>query len=94
MTLRQLGDLIQDVAAEARLPGVVLDFKVCYPDKTGKNVISPMGQVVPSDRKRGKYDHKTLKEVKFHIGDYLVMNIRTPDGRGRDRVRDRDVSME
>ena len=53
-----------------------------------------MGQVVPSDRKRGKYDHKTLKEVKFHIGDYLVMNIRTPDGRGRDRVRQRDVSME
>ncbi|CAE7529276.1 unnamed protein product [Symbiodinium pilosum] len=56
VTLRELADLIKDVAPEARDPKVKLAFNLIYPDKTGKNVSTSLGTVTCA--RRGPDDDK------------------------------------
>merc|ERR1719297_271056 len=58
VTLRELADLVKDVAPEARSPTAKLHFRLIYPDKTGKNVMTELGQVAAG--KRGPDDDKPL----------------------------------
>ncbi|CAK9116299.1 unnamed protein product [Durusdinium trenchii] len=73
VTLRELADLIKDVAPEARDPKVRLAFNLIYPDKTGKNVSTNLGTVTCS--KRGPDDDKALSSSKFQTGDLLDLAI-------------------
>jgi len=43
VTLRELADLIKDVAPEARSNTAKLQFRLIYPDKAGKNVMTELG---------------------------------------------------
>lgn len=73
VTLRELADLIKDVAPEARDPKVRLAFNLIYPDKSGKNVSTTLGTVTCS--KRGQDDDKALSSSKFQTGDLLDLAI-------------------
>merc|ERR1719401_3075224 len=50
VNLRELSDLVKDVAPEARTPSAKLHFKLIYPDKTGKNVMTDLGQLTNGQR--------------------------------------------
>eukprot|EP00930_Biecheleria_cincta_P054145 TRINITY_DN4007_c0_g1_i1.p1 TRINITY_DN4007_c0_g1~~TRINITY_DN4007_c0_g1_i1.p1 ORF type:complete len:218 (+),score=43.71 TRINITY_DN4007_c0_g1_i1:89-742(+) len=73
VTLRELVDLIKDVAPEARAPNAKLSFNLIYPDKTGKNVSTTLGTVTCA--KRGPDDDKALSSSKFQTGDLLDLAI-------------------
>mmetsp|Transcript_70941 Transcript_70941/g.178902 ORF Transcript_70941/g.178902 Transcript_70941/m.178902 type:complete len:161 (-) Transcript_70941:64-546(-) len=73
VTLRELADLVKDVAPEARAPSAKLHFRLIYPDKTGKNVMTELGQVTSA--KRGPDDDKALSTSKFQTGDLLDLAI-------------------
>uniref|UniRef100_A0A7S2JYY5 RanBP2-type domain-containing protein n=1 Tax=Zooxanthella nutricula TaxID=1333877 RepID=A0A7S2JYY5_9DINO len=72
VTMRELADLIKDVAPEARLPNAKLHFRLVYPDKAGKSVMTELGQV---SAKRGPDDDKALAATKFQTGDLLALAI-------------------
>merc|ERR1719416_236909 len=63
VTLRELADLVKDVAPEARGSNAKLSFRLVYPDKAGKNVSTELGTVTAS--KRGPDDDKPLSTSKF-----------------------------
>eukprot|EP00747_Dinoflagellata_sp_TGD_P196821 gnl/TRDRNA2_/TRDRNA2_67413_c0_seq1.p1 gnl/TRDRNA2_/TRDRNA2_67413_c0~~gnl/TRDRNA2_/TRDRNA2_67413_c0_seq1.p1 ORF type:complete len:200 (-),score=30.39 gnl/TRDRNA2_/TRDRNA2_67413_c0_seq1:77-676(-) len=73
VTLRELADLVKDVAPEARSPTSKLTFRLIYPDKAGKNVMTELGTV--SAQNRGTDDGKTLSSSKFQTGDLLDLAI-------------------
>eukprot|EP00931_Biecheleriopsis_adriatica_P088874 TRINITY_DN63101_c0_g1_i1.p1 TRINITY_DN63101_c0_g1~~TRINITY_DN63101_c0_g1_i1.p1 ORF type:complete len:230 (+),score=44.88 TRINITY_DN63101_c0_g1_i1:72-761(+) len=73
VTLRELADLIKDVAPEARNPNARLSFNLIYPDKTGKNVSTAIGTVTYT--RRGPDDDKALSSTKFQTGDLLDLAI-------------------
>merc|ERR1711972_1172693 len=73
VTLRELADLIKDVAPEARSRNAKLHFRLIYPDKTGKNVMTELGQITTS--RRGQDDDKPLSSSKFQTGDLLDLAI-------------------
>mmetsp|Transcript_73885 Transcript_73885/g.199145 ORF Transcript_73885/g.199145 Transcript_73885/m.199145 type:complete len:161 (+) Transcript_73885:120-602(+) len=74
VTLRELADLVKDVAPEARTPTARLHFRLIYPDKSGKNVMTELGEV--STGKRGPDDMKPLSSTsKFQTGDLLDFAI-------------------
>merc|ERR1719401_3206506 len=50
VTLRELVDLVKDVAPEARAPSAKLTFRLIYPDKAGRNVMTELGTVMCSKR--------------------------------------------
>merc|ERR1719188_2407884 len=63
VTLRELADLVKDVAPEARDANAKLCFRLIYPDKAGRNVMTELGTV--SCNKRGPDDEKQLSSSKF-----------------------------
>lgn len=73
VTLRELADLVKDVAPEARTPNARLAFRLIYPDKSGKNVMTDLGSVTCT--KRGPDDDKPLSSTKFQTGDLLDLAI-------------------
>mmetsp|Transcript_49918 Transcript_49918/g.118908 ORF Transcript_49918/g.118908 Transcript_49918/m.118908 type:complete len:163 (+) Transcript_49918:63-551(+) len=73
VTLRELADLVKDVAPEARAPTARLDFRLIYPDKEGRNVMSELGTVTAA--KKGPHDDKTLSSSKYQTGDLLDLAI-------------------
>mmetsp|Transcript_6993 Transcript_6993/g.15063 ORF Transcript_6993/g.15063 Transcript_6993/m.15063 type:complete len:213 (-) Transcript_6993:169-807(-) len=73
VTLRELADLVRDVAPEARSPSAKLNFRLIYPDKGGRNVMTELGTVASS--KRGPDDEKPLSASKFQTGDLLDLAI-------------------
>merc|ERR1719401_2062339 len=50
VTLRELADLVKDVAPEARSQSARLNFRLIYPDKAGKNVMTELGTVTSAKR--------------------------------------------
>eukprot|EP00450_Noctiluca_scintillans_P002413 CAMPEP_0194481828 /NCGR_PEP_ID=MMETSP0253-20130528/4067_1 /TAXON_ID=2966 /ORGANISM="Noctiluca scintillans" /LENGTH=167 /DNA_ID=CAMNT_0039321333 /DNA_START=23 /DNA_END=526 /DNA_ORIENTATION=- len=72
VTLRELSDLVKDVAPEARSPNAKLNFRLIYPDKTGRNVMTELGTVTS---KRGPDDDKPLSSSKFQTGDLIDLAI-------------------
>eukprot|EP01026_Neomeris_dumetosa_P045129 TRINITY_DN3822_c0_g1_i2.p3 TRINITY_DN3822_c0_g1~~TRINITY_DN3822_c0_g1_i2.p3 ORF type:complete len:138 (+),score=19.37 TRINITY_DN3822_c0_g1_i2:260-673(+) len=72
-TLRELADLVKDVAAIARKRNAVQYFSVVYPDRRGKMIMKDIGEV--HCERKGEDDSKTLKELNFQTGDFLDVAI-------------------
>ncbi|XP_016499525.1 histone deacetylase complex subunit SAP18-like isoform X2 [Nicotiana tabacum] len=75
-TLRELTDLVKEVAPEARRRDASLSFAFVYPDKRGRFVVREVGRTYsyPNGR-RPDSGSKSLSELKFQIGDYLDVAI-------------------
>uniref|UniRef100_A0A5B6ZFB9 18 kDa Sin3-associated polypeptide n=1 Tax=Davidia involucrata TaxID=16924 RepID=A0A5B6ZFB9_DAVIN len=75
-TLRELTDLVKEVAPEARRRDAMLSFAFVYPDKHGRFVVREVGRTFsyPNGR-RPDSGSKTLAESSFQIGDYLDVAI-------------------
>ncbi|KAK1325300.1 Histone deacetylase complex subunit SAP18 [Acorus calamus] len=74
-TLRELTDLVKEVAPEARRREAKLSFAFVFPDKYGRFVVSPVGMTHVYGN-RGKLDDgNALGELDFQIGDYLDVAI-------------------
>ncbi|XP_043721551.1 histone deacetylase complex subunit SAP18-like [Telopea speciosissima] len=74
-TLRELTDLVKEVARAARRRDAKLSFAFVYPDKNGRNVVRPVGMTHSYGNGRGQDDSKTLADLSFQIGDYLDVAI-------------------
>jgi len=72
-TLKELTELIQGVRKYAGRPGTELSFAFVYPDRSGKNVIRPVGRTFAT--RSSPDDKKSLHELKFEIGDFLDVAI-------------------
>ncbi|XP_051123465.1 histone deacetylase complex subunit SAP18 [Andrographis paniculata] len=77
-TLRELTDLVKEVAPEARRRDAILSFAFVYPDKRGRFVVREVGRTFsyPNGR-RPDSGSKALGELSFQIGDYLDVAILT-----------------
>ncbi|KDP28714.1 hypothetical protein JCGZ_14485 [Jatropha curcas] len=73
-TLRELTDLVKEVAPAARRRDARLSFAFVYPDKHGRFVVRQVGTTI-SNRNGKLDDGKTLAELGFQIGDYLDVAI-------------------
>ncbi|KAG8377831.1 hypothetical protein BUALT_Bualt08G0074500 [Buddleja alternifolia] len=77
-TLRELTDLVKEVAPEARRRDATLSFAFVYPDKRGRFVVREVGRTssYPNGR-RPDSGSKALGDLSFQIGDYLDVAILT-----------------
>ncbi|KAJ7951036.1 histone deacetylase complex subunit SAP18-like [Quillaja saponaria] len=73
-TLRELTDLVKEVAPEARRRNAKLSFAFVYPDKHGRFLVREVGKTF-SYGNRKLDDGKALAELGFEIGDYLDVAI-------------------
>ncbi|KAI5647323.1 hypothetical protein M9H77_33328 [Catharanthus roseus] len=75
-TLRELTDLVKEVAPEARRRDAMLSFAFVYPDKFGRFVVREVGKTFsqPNGR-RPDHGSKALGDLNFQIGDYLDVAI-------------------
>ncbi|PRQ57741.1 putative Sin3 associated polypeptide p18 [Rosa chinensis] len=73
-SLRELTDLVKEVAPAARRRNAKLSFAFVYPDKRGRFVVREVGQTFSFGNGRLD-DGKTLAELGFEIGDYLDVAI-------------------
>ncbi|PFH32749.1 Sin3-associated polypeptide SAP18 [Besnoitia besnoiti] len=83
--LREIAYLVKDVCWEARDRHAVWKFRLVYPDKKGKNVVASIG-LLHSTIPDPKEDSKTLADVKFQIGDFLLLSIVKEKKDAEDRV--------
>ncbi|XP_044477433.1 histone deacetylase complex subunit SAP18-like isoform X2 [Mangifera indica] len=74
-TLRELTDLVKEVAPEARRRNAKLSFAFVYPDKRGRFVLRQVGMTHSYGNGRRLDDSKALAELNFEIGDYLDVAI-------------------
>ncbi|XWS32271.1 hypothetical protein CRYUN_Cryun23aG0145700 [Craigia yunnanensis] len=74
-TLRELTDLVKEVAPPARRRDARLSFAFVYPDKNGRFVVREVGKTFSYGNGRQLDDSKTLGELSFEIGDYLDVAI-------------------
>ncbi|ONK79894.1 uncharacterized protein A4U43_C01F11490 [Asparagus officinalis] len=72
-TLRELTDLVKEVATAARRRNARLSFAFVYPDKKGRFVFRQVGTT--HSYANGRDDGKTLEALDFQIGDYLSVAI-------------------
>ncbi|XP_078176612.1 SIN3 associated polypeptide P18 isoform X2 [Carex rostrata] len=73
-TLRELTDLVKEVAPAARKRDAKLSFAFVYPDKNGRFIVRPVGRTFSFGNGRLD-DGKTLADLDFQIGDYLDVAI-------------------
>ncbi|XP_062155972.1 histone deacetylase complex subunit SAP18 [Alnus glutinosa] len=73
-TLRELTDLVKEVAPAARRKNARLSFAFVYPDKNGRFKVREVGMTYSFGSGRLD-DGKTLAELRFQIGDYLDVGI-------------------
>eukprot|EP00262_Sarcandra_glabra_P001035 TRINITY_DN11045_c0_g1_i2.p1 TRINITY_DN11045_c0_g1~~TRINITY_DN11045_c0_g1_i2.p1 ORF type:complete len:165 (+),score=35.22 TRINITY_DN11045_c0_g1_i2:2-496(+) len=74
-TLRELTDLVKEVAPAARRRDAKLSFAFVYPDKHGRYVVRQVGMTHSYGNGRRLDDGKALAELSFQIGDYLDVAI-------------------
>ncbi|KAK9273763.1 hypothetical protein L1049_018573 [Liquidambar formosana] len=74
-TLRELTDLVKEVAPEANRRDTKLSFAFVYPDKRGHFVVKEVGMTYSFGNGRRVDDSKALAELSFQIGDYLDVAI-------------------
>ncbi|XP_062146610.1 histone deacetylase complex subunit SAP18-like [Alnus glutinosa] len=74
-TLRELTDLVKEVAPEARRRNAKLSFAFVYPDQRGRFVLRTVGMTHSYGNGRRIDDSKSLGELSFQIGDYLDVAI-------------------
>ncbi|XP_059651499.1 histone deacetylase complex subunit SAP18 [Cornus florida] len=75
-TLRELTDLVKEVAPEARRRDATLSFAFVYPASHGRFILREVGKTFsyPNGR-RPDNGSKALGELNFQIGDYLDVAI-------------------
>ncbi|XP_059634049.1 histone deacetylase complex subunit SAP18-like isoform X2 [Cornus florida] len=75
-TLRELTDLVKEVAPDARRRDAELSFAFVYPDKSGRFVVKEVGRTFshPNGR-RPDNGKRQLGDLSFRIGDYLDVAI-------------------
>ncbi|XP_065864805.1 histone deacetylase complex subunit SAP18 isoform X3 [Euphorbia lathyris] len=73
-TLRELTDLVKEVAPASRRRDARLSFAFVYPDKNGRFVVREVGKTY-SNRGGKLDDAKALADLGFQIGDYLDVAI-------------------
>ncbi|KGN56569.1 histone deacetylase complex subunit SAP18 isoform X2 [Cucumis sativus] len=73
-TLRELTDLVKEVAPEARRRNAKLSFALVYPDRHGRFVLREVGKTFSFGNRRLD-DSLALGELGFQIGDYLDVAI-------------------
>lgn len=73
-TLRELTDLVKEVAPEARRRNAKLSFALVYPDRHGRFVLREVGKTFSFGNGRLD-DSLALAELGFQIGDYLDVAI-------------------
>ncbi|KAL4621729.1 hypothetical protein ACB092_06G250500 [Castanea dentata] len=73
-TLRELTDLVKEVAPAARRKSARLSFAFVYPDNNGRFKVKEVGMTYSYGNGRLD-DSKTLAELRFQIGDYLDVAI-------------------
>ncbi|XWS38443.1 hypothetical protein CRYUN_Cryun19dG0132100 [Craigia yunnanensis] len=72
--LRELTDLVKEVAPEARRRNAKLSFAFVYPDKRGRFGLRQVGMT--NSYGNGRLDgNKALADLSFQIGDYLDVAI-------------------
>eukprot|EP00483_Globobulimina_turgida_P000054 UN00054 len=79
-TLLELKKLLTEVVPELKKPNydASLSFALVYPDRKGTMVVKKCGNVIRIDRNNHNKDaQKTLKQLKFEIGDFLDVSIET-----------------
>lgn len=74
-TLRELTDLVKEVAPAARRRDARLSFAFVYPDKNGRFMVREVGKTFSYEGRRQLDDGKMLAELGFEIGDYLDVAI-------------------
>ncbi|KAJ0762565.1 putative Sin3 associated polypeptide p18 [Helianthus annuus] len=75
-TLRELTDLVKEVAPEARRRDALLSFAFVYPTKTGHFTVKEVGKTFSYPNARRPDDgSKALGTLSFEIGDYLDVAI-------------------
>jgi len=74
-TLRELTDLVKEVAPAARKRDARLSFAFVYPDRHGRNVIRTVGMTHSSPSSRRGDDFRSLAELQFQTGDFLDVAI-------------------
>ncbi|KAL3517058.1 hypothetical protein ACH5RR_023960 [Cinchona calisaya] len=75
-TLRELTDLVKEVAPEARRKDAMLSFAFVFPNNRGRFVVREVGRTFSSPNARRPDDgSRALADLKFQIGDYLDVAI-------------------
>ncbi|KAK7274649.1 hypothetical protein RIF29_15745 [Crotalaria pallida] len=73
-TLRELTDLVKEVAPSARRRNAKLSFAFVFPDKNGRFKVQEVGKTLSFGTGRLD-DGKALADLNFEIGDYLDVAI-------------------
>ncbi|GAU40801.1 hypothetical protein TSUD_348980 [Trifolium subterraneum] len=73
-TLRELTDLVKEVAPAARRRNAKLSFAFVFPDKNGRFKVQEVGKTLSYGNGRLD-DGKALADLGFEIGDYLDVAI-------------------
>nr|CAG4635174.1 EOG090X0HU3 [Alona affinis] len=77
-TLAELTSLVKEVNFEARRRGTRFSFAQIYPDQRTSNYTRrELGTTVSGER--GPEDQKSLKQLRFTIGDYIDIAITPPN---------------
>lgn len=74
-SLRELTMLIRDSVDFAKRKDAILNFSFIFPDSKGKYQRKEIGNV--HMYKKGQDDNKTLHQLRFSIGDYIDICIKT-----------------
>ncbi|KAK1376898.1 Histone deacetylase complex subunit SAP18 [Heracleum sosnowskyi] len=75
-TLRELTDLVKEVAPEANKKDATLSFAFVYPCKTGRLLVRKVGRTFSHpDPRRPDNGNMSLRDFDFEIGDYLDVAI-------------------
>ncbi|XP_070679255.1 histone deacetylase complex subunit SAP18-like, partial [Malus domestica] len=73
--LRELTDLVKEIAPEASRRNARLSFAFVYPDKHGRVVVKQVGMTNSHGNGRQVDESKSLNDLNFQIGDYLDVAI-------------------
>ncbi|KAF8380373.1 hypothetical protein HHK36_027858 [Tetracentron sinense] len=71
-TLRELTDLVKEVAPAARRRDTKLSFAFVYPDKHGRHVVRQVGMTHSYGNGRRLDDSRALAELSFQFGSDLI----------------------
>jgi len=74
-SLRELTMLIRDSVDFAKRKDAILNFSFIFPDSKGKYQRKEIGNI--HMYKKGQDDNKTLQQLRFTIGDYIDICIKT-----------------
>ncbi len=74
-SLRELTMLIRDSVDFAKRKDAILNYSFIFPDSKGKYQRKEIGNI--NMYKKGQDDNKTLQQLRFSVGDYIDISIKT-----------------